>query len=86
MTAGHVKSSDCDRDASGAERAGDIEGARILVRLDANERKQPKIAVSTKPLEQFGHVNARMRLVNCLDNDRDVPPRTWRSAQSAAMP
>src|SRR5579883_3075703 len=61
-TAGHVKSSDCDWDAGGAERAGDIEGARILVRLDANEREQPKIAMAVKPLEQFGHINARMRL------------------------
>src|SRR5215831_16518187 len=73
-TAGHVKSSDCDRDASSAERACYIEGARILVRLDANECKQPKIAVTAKPLDQFGHVDARMRLVNCLDVDRNVRP------------
>src|SRR5215831_17678480 len=50
----------------------DIEGAWILVRLDADECKQPKIAVTAKLLEQFGHVNARMRLVNCFDGDRNV--------------
>jgi hypothetical protein len=33
--------------------AGDIEGARILVRPEANERKRPKIAVTAKPLDQF---------------------------------
>jgi hypothetical protein len=52
----HVKSSDCNRDAGRAERAGDTEGVRLLVRLDANERKQPKIAVTAKPLEQFADV------------------------------
>jgi hypothetical protein len=74
QTAGPVESSDYNRDASGAERAGDIEGARILVRLDADERKQPKTAVTAKMLEQFGDVNARMGLVNCLDVDYDVRP------------
>jgi hypothetical protein len=61
------------------------EGARILVRLDANEGKQPKIAVTAKPGEQFRHVNAGMRLVNCLKSIATFCPRTWRSAQSAAM-
>jgi hypothetical protein len=46
-----VKSAHCDRDAGGAERASDIEGARILVRLDANEGNQTKIAVTAKPLD-----------------------------------
>src|SRR5262249_54798695 len=57
-----------------AERACYIEGARILGRLDANEGKQPKIAVTAKPPDQFGHVDARMCLVNCLDVDRNVRP------------
>jgi hypothetical protein len=48
-----VKSSDCDRDAGGAARPGDIEGARILVRPEANECKRLKIAVTAKPLDQF---------------------------------
>jgi hypothetical protein len=69
-----VKSSDCDLDTGGAERAGDIEGTRILVRLDANECKQPKIAVTAKLLEQFAHVNARVRLINSRDVDRNVRP------------
>jgi hypothetical protein len=45
-----------------------------LVRLHANECKQPEIAVAAKPFEQFGDVNARMRFVNCLDSDRNVRP------------
>jgi hypothetical protein len=46
-----VKSAHCDRDADSAERASDIEGARILVRLDANKGNQTKIAVTAKPPE-----------------------------------
>jgi hypothetical protein len=60
------------RGRGGTERAGDIEGARIL---DANERKQPKIAVTAKPFDRLEHVNARVRLVNCLNGDRNVRPQ-----------
>jgi hypothetical protein len=48
-----------------------------LVRLDSNECKQPKIAVTAKLLDQFGHVNARMRLVNCVDSERNVRPEDF---------
>jgi hypothetical protein len=71
----HVKSSDCDRDAVAAARPDDIEGARILVRLDGNECKRPKIAVTAKPLDQS--IASRSIATS--------GPRTWRSAQSAAM-
>jgi hypothetical protein len=67
-----VKSADHNRDAGGTERAGNIEGARILVRLYANQRNQPEVAVTTKPVEQISHIDARVRLINCLDGDRNI--------------
>jgi hypothetical protein len=88
-TAGHVKSAGCDRDAGGTERAGNIEGAWLLVRVDANKCNEPEIAVTAvtaKPIEQSGDGDARMRLVSCLDSDRNVRPEDLAFCASAAMP
>ena len=67
-----MKSAYHNRYAGGTERAGNVEGARILVRLYTNQRNQPEVAVATKPLEQFRHIDARVRLINCLDGDRNI--------------
>ena len=64
----------------------DVERARILVRLDADQRDQAEIAVAPEPGEQRRHVDARVGLVDRLDIDGDVRPEHRRSAQSAAMP
>jgi hypothetical protein len=41
-----VKSADCDRYTSGPERPSDIEGARVLVGLNSNQRDKSEIAVT----------------------------------------
>ena len=69
-----METADGDRDSGLPERSRDVEGARILVRLDADERDQPEIAVTSKTGEKRGYVDARVRLVDHLDVDGDVRP------------
>ena len=70
-----VEAAHGDRDAGLAERPRDVEGARILVRLDADQRDKPEIAVPPKAGEQRRHVDAGVGLVDRLDVDGDVRPK-----------
>ncbi len=67
-----MEASDSDGDPSFAERSRDVESAGILVRLNADERNDPEIAITTKAGEESRHVDARIRLVDRLDVDGDV--------------
>ena len=58
-----------------AERSGDVEGARVLVRLDADESDQSEIAVAPKTGEKRGYVDVGVRLVDHRDVDGDVRPK-----------
>jgi hypothetical protein len=71
----HVEASDGDGNPSLPERSCDVEGARILVGLNADERNKPKIAVTPKASEQRRHVYAHVCLVDHLDVDGDVRPK-----------
>ena len=83
---GNVEAAHGDGNPGRAERPRDVERAGILVRLNADERDKPEIAVPPEAGEQRRHVDARVRLVDHFDVDGDVRPSTCRSAQSAAMP
>ena len=68
-----VKAAHGDRHAGVAERPGDVEGARILVRLDADQRHQAEIAVVARSVaSSAGMFDARVGLVDRLDVDADV--------------
>jgi len=71
----HVEASDGDGNPSLPERSCDVEGARILVGLNADERNKPKSAVTPKASEQRRHVDAHVCLVDHLDVDGDVRPK-----------
>src|SRR5262249_3487892 len=70
-----MKSTQCDGDARGTKRASDVEGTRILVGLNTNESNQSEIICSAKQVEQVGHVDARIGLVNRLNGNRNVRPQ-----------
>ena len=61
-----------DRDSGLPERSRDVERARILVRLHADERDESEIAVAPKTGEQRGDVDAGVGLVDHRDVDGDV--------------
>jgi hypothetical protein len=70
-----------------AERLGDIERTRILVRLHADQRHHAEIVVCLQKAEQRRNVDAGVGLVDDGDVDADAfGPSTSRAAQSAAMP
>ena len=72
QASGDVEAAHRDRDAGIAERAGDVERARILVRLDADQRDQAEIAVAPEPREQRRDVDPGVGLVDDRDVDVDV--------------
>ena len=55
-----------------AERPGNIERARILVRLHPNQGYEPEIAVALELFQQPGNVDAGVGLVDCDDVDGDA--------------
>jgi hypothetical protein len=63
-----------DWNSGGAEWSSDVEGARVLVRLYADERNTSEIAVTPKAGEEHRHVNPGVGLVNHLDVDSDFRP------------
>ena len=55
-----------------AERLGDVERARILVRLHADQAEQAEIAVLAEAPDQLLDVDAGIGLVDDVDVDLDV--------------
>ena len=69
--AGHVEAADHHREAVGAEPAGEIERARKLVRLHADQADHAGAGVT----DAFGHaldIDDSVALVASLDLDRDI--------------
>ena len=69
-----MKAAHGDLNAGIAERARNIERARILVRLHADQSEQAKIAVLAETAEQLRDIHPRMGLVDDVDVDGDVRP------------
>ena len=61
-----------DLDAGVAERLGDVERARKLVRLHADQAEYAEIAVLAEAFDQLLDVDAGIGLVNDVDVDLDV--------------
>jgi hypothetical protein len=69
-----VEATHGDRDPGLSERPRNVEGTRILIRLNADERNEPEIAVTPKAGEQRRHIDPCVRFVDGLDVDGDVQP------------
>ena len=59
-------------DAVGAELPRQIERARILVRLHADQTDETKAAVALETLEQRRHIDPGVDLVDRIDIDADT--------------
>ena len=59
-------------DGGFAEGLGDIERARVLVRLHADQAEQAEIAVLAEALDQFLDIDPGVGLVDDVDVDLDV--------------
>jgi hypothetical protein len=81
-----VEAADRDLNSGSPERPRNVEGARILVRLDADERNQAKTIVTRKRAMSAG-TSMRVLVSSITSISMSTSgPRTRRSAQSAAMP
>jgi hypothetical protein len=69
-----VKSAHGDGDPRRAKRGCDIEGTRVLVRLNADEADKTEIAVAPEASEERRHIDACVGLVDRLDIDGDARP------------
>ena len=58
-----------------AERPGNVEGTRVLVRLDADESDQSEIAVAPKTGKKRGYVDVGIRLIDHRNVDGDLRPK-----------
>ena len=74
-TAGHMKSADHHRHARRTERAGDIECARILIRLHTDDPHQAESVVTPKQGKQLVDFDPGMDLVDHGDVDGRVGPQ-----------
>jgi hypothetical protein len=70
-----VEPADSNRDARIPEKMRDVEGAGILVGLDPDQKDKPEIAMMPQPGDQLWDDDARIRLVDRLEIDGDVPPK-----------
>ena len=55
-----------------AERPGNVEGTRVLVRLDADESDQSEIAVAPKTGKKRGYVDVGIRLIDHRNVDAET--------------
>ena len=84
--AGHVEAADADLDAARAQRPGQIERARKLVRLHADQHDHAGAGRFDHRRQPLG-ADAGIGLVEGVDLDVDVVARALcRSAQSLARP
>ena len=67
-----MEASDGNGNPGFPERSCDVEGAGILVGLNADERNEPEIAVTPKAREERRHIDPRVGLVDRRDVDGDV--------------
>ena len=77
QAAGDVEAAHGDLHARRPEGPGDVERARILVRLHADQSDKPEIAVLAQGREQRRHVDAGIGLVEDRDVDGDVWPERF---------
>ncbi len=70
--AGHMEAAHRDLNAGGAERLGDVQRARKLVRLHADQAEHAEIAVLAETPDQLLDVDACIGLVDDVDVDLDV--------------
>ena len=83
--AGDVEAADHHLDAGLAQRTGDIERARELVRLHADEAHQPEAVVVADTRDDVLGLDPRIGLVHRGDVDLDIgPEHLARRAASAA--
>ena len=66
-----------DRDAGGAQRLGDVQRARILVRLHADQADEAEIIVGAHLGDDAVDAHARIGLVDRRDFDVDVGPENF---------
>ena len=72
QAAGYMEAAHRHRNAGVAKRLGDVEGARILVRLHADQPEQAEIAMLAEAPDQLLDVDAGIGLVDDVDVDFDV--------------
>ena len=70
--AGNVKAADHDRNAVLAERTREIERARVLIALHADQRDHAEPVGFAKLAEQLANVDAGVGLVDHVDDDVDI--------------
>ena len=70
----HVEAADGDGYPGFPKQSRDVEGAGILIGLNADERNKPETAVTPKAGQERRHVDACVRLVDRFDIDGDVWP------------
>ncbi len=70
-----MEAADHHRHAGGAQRPGDVERARKLVRLHADQADQAEPAVAGKLANDLFRPDACVGLVDRRDVDRDVGPK-----------
>ena len=75
-----------DRNAGLAQRLGDMQRARILVRLHADQADEAEIIVGAHVGDDAVDAHARIGLVDRGDVDIDVGPENLRCAQSSSRP
>src|SRR5258708_9898182 len=70
----YMKASDGHSNPSCPERTGDVEGAGILIRLNADKGNTPEIVVASAARQERRDVDACIRLVDDLDININVWP------------
>ena len=72
QAAGDVKAADGDVDAGSAERPGDVQRARILIGLHADQPDHAEAVMLAEAAQQLGDVDPRIGLVDHVDVDVDI--------------
>ncbi len=84
QAAGDMKPADHHLHARSAKPLSDIEGARILIGLHADQRDQAEIAVAAQAADQRVEIDAGVGLVDRLDIDLDIRARAPAGPRSPA--
>ena len=70
-----MEAADGDGDPCVPKRTCDVESARTLVRLNADECNKPEIVVEPKASEDRRDIDACVRFIDRLDVDGDIRPK-----------
>ena len=67
-----METTHCYSDASASERSCNVKCARVLVRLNADKRNTPEVAVTSEAREERWDIDACVRFIDDLDVNINV--------------